>query len=908
MFALLKKMFSSDNERFIKSLAPVIDEVNSHENSLEQLSDDELKAKTLYFRQIISTGKTLDDILPEAFAVVREAAKRNLKMRHFDVQLIGGIVLHRGKIAEMKTGEGKTLVATLAAYLNALSSQGVHVITVNDYLAKRDAEWMRPVYEALGLNVGVIVANMDKASRKEAYSADITYGTNNEFGFDYLRDNMCFRLDDMVQRPFNFAIIDEVDSVLIDEARTPLIISGPVEDRTDLYVKINNIIPLLQEDCFEKDEKANSVILTDKGVNLVEAELVKREIIADRANLYDIENISVVHHVNQALKAHKLFTRDKDYLVKDGQLYIIDEFTGRIMDGRRFGDGLHQALEAREGLVIQNENQTLATITYQNYFRMYPKLAGMTGTALTEAEEFNEIYKLKVVEIPTNIPVARIDDNDNIYRTEEEKFQAIAALIQERVANKQPVLAGTASVEKSELLSKYLNKLKIKHNILNAKNHSREAYIIAQAGRPAAVTVATNMAGRGTDIKLGGNVEYLLEEKLTGGESAEEIAKITAKIAEKVAEDKKTVIEAGGLCVIGTERHESRRIDNQLRGRSGRQGDPGYTKFYLSTQDDLIRVFGADKKMDWIMTKMGEDGEPVEHPLITKIMAKAQSRVEERNFEIRKTLLRFDDVMNDQRKVIYSKRVSIMKADNVSEEIDEMIDELSDYLIEKYIPQNSYREKWELHSLHTEVNEIFGLDIDFRSLAKSDDITPDILFDKIATEADKLIQNRRDEYGLEMVQSLEKRIYLFVFDQSWKEHLHFLDLLRKGINLRAYAQKDPLNEYKKEAFEAFNELLFQFKKEYLKRLCHIKIESKDEQQNKQAIDALRSNRMIETSNNNPLTQKSNGNNAAATVTIRTNVTAEERDPADPNTWGKVSRNELCPCGSSKKYKQCHGKL
>lgn len=909
---ILKKIFGSSNDRYLKSLQPAVDHINSLEPEFEKLSDSDLKEKTTEYRSRLEKGETLDDLLPEAFATVREAAKRTLGQRHYDVQLVGGMVLHQGKISEMKTGEGKTLVATLAVYLNALSGKGVHVVTVNDYLAERDSEWMGQVYKFLGLEVGVIVHGQSAEEKQQAYNADVTYGTNNEFGFDYLRDNMRFSLEEMTQRPFNFAIIDEVDSILIDEARTPLIISGPVEDRTDLYVSVNNFIPKLKEEDYEKDEKANSVTLTEDGISHLEEMFREHSVIEKDSTLYDVENITVLHHTQQALKAHKLFTRDKDYLVKDGKIYIIDEFTGRIMEGRRFSDGLHQALEAKENVAIQNENQTLASITFQNYFRMYPKLAGMTGTAMTEASEFADIYKLDVVEIPTHKPVARVDDDDSIYRTEAEKFDAITELIVEANKKGQPVLAGTASVEKSELLSKHLKKHKIKHNILNAKQHEREAYTIAQAGQPGAVTVATNMAGRGTDIQLGGNVEMLLKEKTENEKDSKKIAKVEERVKKEVAEDKKKVIDAGGLCVIGTERHESRRIDNQLRGRSGRQGDPGYSKFYLSAEDDLIRIFGADKKMDWILGKMGEEGEPIEHPMINRMMEKAQAKVEGRNYEIRKTLLRFDDVMNDQRKVIYDQRKEIMQAEDVREKLAEMLDEVTDRMVSQYIPENSYQEKWESETLENEVFRVFGEHLPVQEWSKEEGVAEEEIFERIANNLDEKLKDRDKKYGVEAMQSLEKRIFLFTLDEVWKDHLHFLDQLRQGINLRAYGQKDPLNEYKKEAFAAFQAMLAELSEKFLSRLFRINIQTEDEME--AFFDEQNKSQKTNESNFDPATagvQAGNTMNPGARpaqVTIRTHVDPEDRDPNDPSTWGKIGRNEPCPCGSGKKFKQCHGKI
>ncbi|HCR85258.1 MAG TPA: preprotein translocase subunit SecA [Alphaproteobacteria bacterium] len=905
---LLKKIFGTSNERYLKGLQSTVEYINSLEDSISKLSDNDLKNKTSEFKSLVANGKTLDELLPEAFACVREAAKRVLGQRHYDVQLIGGIVLHQGKIAEMKTGEGKTLVSTLAAYLNALSGKGVHVVTVNDYLAQRDSEWMGKIFSFLGLTTGCILHGQLPPEKRQQYNCDITYGTNSEFGFDYLRDNMKFELNQMFQRPFNFAIVDEVDSILVDEARTPLIISGPVEDRTDLYIKINKYIPKLEASHYEIDEKAHSVILTEEGNQFIEELYCSEGVIREGSTLYDVENITVQHHTNQALKAHKLFVKNKDYLVKEGAVYIIDEFTGRIMEGRRYSDGLHQALEAKENVKIQNENQTLASITYQNYFRMYPKLSGMTGTAMTEAAEFSEIYNLEVIEIPTHRPIQRKDEDDNIYRTEEEKFEAIARLIKSCNEKKQPVLAGTASVEKSEMLSKYLKKQGIKHSILNAKQHEREALIIAQAGRPGSVTVATNMAGRGTDIQLGGNFELLMKDAAQGITDERYLKDLEEKIKAQIIEDKKTVLEAGGLCVVGTERHESRRIDNQLRGRSGRQGDPGFSKFYLSAEDDLIRVFGADKKMNWILEKMGTPGEPIEHPMITRIMEKAQGKVEARNFDIRKNLLKFDDVMNDQRKIIYRERINIMNAADVRDKIEQYLDEQIDELVSAYIPENSYVESWQTKTLANEVYRIFGLQLNIEDWAKEDGITDNEIYDKIL-EAAKAVLSKRDEaYNKEQMTGLEKRILLFTLDEVWKDHLHFLDQLRTGINLRAYAQKDPLNEYKSEAFGAFKDMLVLLTEKYLTRIFHIHITQDEDMIEIMSEKMMERQKQTFEGNFDPAAGFNPGAEKQPQVTIRTNIDPKDRDPRNPATWGKIARNEACPCGSGKKYKQCHGKI
>ncbi len=903
---ILKKFFGTSNERYVRSLAPVISEINGLEKEFEKLSDEQLKAKTAEFKEELAAGKTLDDILPQAFAVVREAAKRTLKQRHYDVQLMGGIVLHEGKISEMRTGEGKTLVSTLPTYLNALAGKGVHLVTVNDYLAKRDSDWMGKVYNFLGLTVGVVLHGQSHQEKQAAYACDITYGTNHEFGFDYLRDNMKFSLEEMTQRPFSYAIIDEVDSILIDEARTPLIISGPVEDSTDLYVRVNKIIPKLTAKDFEKDEKANNVMLTEEGQVSLENILRAEKVISEDSSLYDLENIRVLHHSNQALRAHTLFTRDKDYLVKEGKIYIIDEFTGRIMEGRRYSDGLHQALEAKEGVKIENENQTLASITYQNYFRLYPKLSGMTGTALTEEAEFDEIYNLQVIEIPTNVAVKRIDDEDYIYRTEEEKFSEITKYIIDANKRGQPVLAGTASVEKSELLSKFLKKAGIKHNILNAKQHDREALTIAQAGRPGAVTVATNMAGRGTDIQLGGNPELLVKERIGDNTDVAFITRVTEEVKAQIVRDKQTVLAAGGLSVVGTERHESRRIDNQLRGRSGRQGDPGYSKFYLSAEDDLIRIFGADKKMDWILGKMGTPGEPIQHPLLTRVMEKAQAKVEARNFEIRKNLLKFDDVMSDQRKAIYAQRLEIMKSADVREKIRDMLEEQVDDLVSVYIPENSYADQWQSETLKHEVFRIFDTHIPIEEWAKEEGVADQEIFERILEILEKHLKERDTEFGEAQMKFVEKRMLLFTLDEVWKEHLHFLDSLRNGINLRAYAQKDPLNEYKQESFRAFQTMLKILNEKFLTRLMTVELH-KDENIDEILAEKQRQRRMHET-NIDPAMQFNPSMRREPKVTIRTHVKDEDRDPMDPATWGKVGRNDNCPCGSGKKYKQCHGAI
>ena len=891
--ALAQRLFGSANDRIIKTHRRTVDEINTLETQLTPLSDDELQARTQLFRERLSKGEDLDSLLIEAFATVREAAKRTLGQRHYDVQLIGGIVLHHGSIAEMKTGEGKTLVATLPVYLNALSGKGVHVVTVNDYLAKRDAEWMGQIYQFLGLSVGCISHDLSDEDRRKAYSSDVTYGTNNELGFDYLRDNMKFSLDTMVQRPFNFAIIDEVDSILVDEARTPLIISGPTEDNSALYKKVDTIIPELDVNDYEKDEKAKSVTLTEEGTEKVEGILRRLELLQSE-HLYDIDNVSIVHHVNQGLRAHKLFTRDTDYIVKDKRVIIIDEFTGRMMEGRRYGEGLHQAIEAKENAEIQNENQTLASITFQNYFRMYPKLAGMTGTASTESAEFGEIYSLDVSEIPTHLPMVRADNDDEIYRTMEEKWGAVLKQIKECHSRKQPVLVGTTSIEKSELLSERLKKAKIKHNVLNARYHEQEALIIAQAGSSAAVTIATNMAGRGTDIQLGGNSD-------APGELTKEAP---GKLAEKdgVGEkDREGVVQSGGLYVIGTERHESRRIDNQLRGRSGRQGDPGASTFYLSLEDDLMRIFGSER-MDGMLRKLGlEDGEAIVHPWINKALEKAQQKVEARNFDIRKNLLRFDDVMNDQRKVVYEERREIMASDDVTDTISDMRNEVIEDLVQKHIPEKAYAEQWQTTELSAACKEQFGIDLPIKDWAKEEGTTEIEIVSRISAAADRKMAEKAVRYGPPLMRAAEKSLLLQVLDQQWKDHLLQLDHLRQGIGLRAYGQRDPLNEYKSEAFSLFQALLVRFRETVTKLLCNAEFQTESSPADQASTLGGQLGRRAPTNN----IASRPGLDAGAPTAAPSGLSP---DPTDPKAWGKVGRNELCPCGSGKKYKRCHGKL
>jgi len=905
--AIARRLFGSANDRYVKSLHKQVAAINALEPEIEPLSDDELRARTGWFRERLANGEDLDDLLVEAFATVREAAKRTLGQRHFDVQLVGGMVLHRGQIAEMKTGEGKTLVATLAIYLNALEGKGAHVVTVNDYLAKRDSEWMGQIYRFLGLSVGVIVHDMSDVERRQAYACDVTYGTNNELGFDYLRDNMKFRLEDMVQRPFNYAIVDEVDGILIDEARTPLIISGPAEDSSELYKRIDKLIPKLVDEDFEKDEKARAVTFTEAGNEHLEA-LLREVGLMEAGNLYDLHNVTLVHHANQALRAHKLFTRDVDYMIKDGKVVIVDEFTGRMMEGRRYSDGLHQALEAKEGVDVQNENQTLASITFQNYFRLYPKLAGMTGTAMTEAGEFQEIYKLEVIDIPTNLPCIRVDEDDEVYRTAEEKYDAIVTTIADCHARQQPALVGTVSIEKSEHLSELLKKRKIPHNVLNARHHEREASIIAQAGAPGAVTIATNMAGRGTDIQLGGNVDMRVRHELAtdGMDPAVRERKI-AQIRAEVEEARQIVLKAGGLFVIGTERHESRRIDNQLRGRSGRQGDPGASKFFLSLEDDLMRIFGSER-IDVMMRKLGlEKGEAIVHPWVNKALEKAQQKVEARNFEIRKNLLKFDDVMNDQRKVIYEQRKELMDSDDVSAEVVSMRREVIEALVARHIPEKAYVDNWEVGALHEECARLLGLDLPIAEWAKEEGIADTEIRERLTQASDRKMAEKAAHYGPEVMRNVEKSLLLQLLDQMWKEHLLMLDHLRQGIGLRAYGQRDPLNEYKREAFNLFEDMLVRLRERVTMVLSHVELRFETPAE----LEPQRPQQeMVETRDDPAFAQGSPrpAHDTAGDVTVRSRRAATALDPTDPSTWGRVARNAPCPCGSGKKYKHCHGAL
>jgi preprotein translocase subunit SecA len=896
--AIARKLFGTANERVVKELGGKIEAINALEPQLEGLKDYELRARTDELRERLANGETLDDILVEAFATVREAAKRTLGQRHYDVQLMGGMVLHQGRIAEMATGEGKTLVSTLPVYLNALTGKGVHIVTVNDYLAQRDANWMGQIYQALGLKVGCVVHGLDDDERREAYACDVTYGTNNEFGFDYLRDNMKFSLDTMVQREFFYAIVDEVDSILIDEARTPLIISGPAEDSSEMYLQIDTIIPELVDLDFEVDEKSRTASLTELGVEHVELLLTENGTISE-GSLYDIHNVTTVHHVNQALRAHKLFVRDADYIVKDNKVIIIDEFTGRMMEGRRYSEGLHQALEAKEKAEIQNENQTLASITFQNYFRLYEKLAGMTGTAMTEAEEFGDIYKLEVVNIPTNVPPKRIDADDEVYRTAAEKNDSIIKLIRDAQERGQPVLVGTVSIEKSEQLADQLKAAKIEHHVLNARYHEQEAFIIGQAGRAGAVTIATNMAGRGTDIQLGGNLEMRLAE-----EKADEAQ--TKIITEEVAAEKEKVFAAGGLYVVGTERHESRRIDNQLRGRSGRQGDTGASKFFLSLEDDLMRIFGSER-MDGMLRKLGlEDGEAIVHPWINKALEKAQQKVEARNYDIRKNLLKFDDVMNDQRKVIYEQRKDLMRTDDVSEDVADMRHDVISDLVKRHVPEKAYAEQWETDALKIELQRVLNMELPVDEWAKEEGVAEAEIEERVHDAANRKMAEKAVNYGRELWRMVEKNLLLQLLDQHWKEHLLALDHLRQGIGLRAYGQKDPLNEYKREAFNMFEAMLGTFREQVTTMLFHVELQL--EQQAEQQAAPMHASADLAEQHLDPVT----GDNEMAEVESTGPATAMggdvmELDPNDPSTWGKVPRNKACPCNSGKKYKHCHGK-
>ncbi|MER8965229.1 preprotein translocase subunit SecA [Mesorhizobium sp. M0808] len=901
---LARKVFGSSNDRRVKSTRPRVEAINAMENEMRALSDAELQARTDKFRQDIANGASLDDLLVPAFATVREAARRVLGMRPFDVQLIGGMVLHNGGIAEMRTGEGKTLVATLPVYLNALAGNGVHVVTVNDYLATRDSEWMGRVYKFLGLKVGVIVHGLSDEERRVAYAADVTYATNNELGFDYLRDNMKYERAQMVQRGHSYAIVDEVDSILVDEARTPLIISGPLEDRSEMYNTIDTFIIQLQPQDYEIDEKQKTSIFTEEGTEKLEnmlrdAGLLKGE------SLYDVENVAIVHHVNNALKAHRLFQRDKDYIVRNGEIVIIDEFTGRMMPGRRYSEGLHQALEAKEHVAIQPENQTLASVTFQNYFRLYKKLAGMTGTALTEAEEFANIYNLDVTEIPTNLPVIRIDEDDEVYRTVEEKYKAIVKEIKEARAKSQPTLVGTTSIEKSEQLAERLRKEGFKDfEVLNARHHEREAAIVAQAGKPGAITIATNMAGRGTDIQLGGNADMRIADELGDMPAGPERGAREKEIRDDIARLKEKALAAGGLYVLATERHESRRIDNQLRGRSGRQGDPGRSKFFLSLQDDLMRIFGSER-MDGMLQKLGlKEDEAIIHPWINKALEKAQKKVEARNFDIRKNLLKYDDVSNDQRKVVFEQRIELMDGEGLSETITEMREGVIEEIVAKNIPENAYAEQWNVAGLKAEIAEFLNLDLPVENWVKEEGIAEDDIRERVSQAAEAAAKERAERFGPDVMTYVERSVVLQTLDHLWREHIVNLDHLRSVVGFRGYAQRDPLQEYKGEAFELFQAMLGNLRQAVTAQLMRVELV-------RQAADAPPPEAPdMFGSHIDGFTGEDDfeGGETAVLVRQETNaiVAPEDRDPKNPATWGKVGRNEACPCGSGKKYKHCHG--
>ncbi|WP_010542936.1 preprotein translocase subunit SecA [Sphingomonas elodea] len=909
---IAKSLFGSSNDRYVKSLKPIVQKIASFEPTLQAMDDDTLAQQTIKFREQLANGAKLDDLLPEAFATVREAARRVIGQRHYDVQMVGGIVLHRGEIAEMRTGEGKTLVATLATYLNALPGNGVHVITVNDYLARRDAEWMAQVYGFLGLTTGVIVPNLSDQQRRDAYASDITYGTNNEFGFDYLRDNMKYDRASMVQRPFNYAIVDEVDSILIDEARTPLIISGPTDDRSELYLKVDAVVKQLDASTYEKDEKQRTIVLTEEGTETVERLLEDAGVLVG-ANLYDFENTQVVHHLNQALRANVMFKRDTDYIVKDGKIVIIDEFTGRMMDGRRWSDGLHQAVEAKEGVTIEPENQTLASITFQNYFRMYPKLGGMTGTASTEAAEFYDIYKMNVVTIPTNLPVQRVDEEDVFYKSTEDKFAGIAKTIKQHAERGQPVLVGTVSIEKSEMLSEFLHREGVKHEVLNARFHESEAHIVAQAGRLGAVTVSTNMAGRGTDIQLGGNVEFRVADELRDMPEGPERDAAIERIKAEVAAEKEQVKAAGGLFVLGTERHESRRIDNQLRGRSGRQGDPGLSRFYLSLDDDLLRIFGSNTLFARMMRSSLEDGEAMPPSRwLSKAIETAQRKVEARNYDIRKQVVEYDDVMNDQRKVIYEQRADIMDADTVGTVVEDMRHETVNAIVGEACPPNSYPEQWNVEGLKTRLADTLNLDLPVDQWVKDEEaIDPEILEERIREAADAAIAEKATDLEPETWTSIEKSILLQNLDHHWKEHLAMLDALRQVVHLRAYAQKTPINEYKHEAFSMFQRMLDTIREDVTRTMAFAQFRMAPPPELPELPAFL-------TTHIDPLTGEDNSadwdGGSAGLVTTRLpqlsipQPTGDEFG-ADPSQWvGLVSRNAPCPCGSGQKYKHCHGQV
>ena len=896
---IAKKVFGTPNDRRLREAQTAVDSINSLEEKFSLLSDDEISSKTNEFKKRLEDGEAIDALLPEAFANCREAAKRALGLRAFDVQLLGGIFLHRGNISEMKTGEGKTLVATFPAYLNALVGKGVHIVTVNDYLAKRDAEWMSKVYAALGMTTGVVYPQQEDEEKLNAYSCDITYATNNELGFDYLRDNMKSSIDQIAQKHHYFAIVDEVDSILVDEARTPLIISGPAQDRSELYIEIDKLIPILKDQHFTIDEKSRNVTFTDEGNDFLELELRERSLLPENQSLYDPESTTVVHHVNQGLRAHKLFTKDKDYIVRDKQVVLIDEFTGRMMSGRRLSEGLHQAIEAKEGCDIQPENVTLASVTFQNYFRLYDKLSGMTGTAATEADEFMEIYKLGVLEIPTNKPIARSDEDDRVYRTTEEKYEAIVGEVKEANSKGQPILLGTTSIEKSELLSNLLKKSGVKHNVLNARQHEQEANIVANAGKFGAVTIATNMAGRGTDIQLGGNMEMeILEALEKKPKSNSDLIRKT--ISEKHSKEKERVIEAGGLFVLASERHESRRIDNQLRGRSGRQGDPGKTCFFLSLEDDLMRIFGSER-LDKVLSTLGmEEGEAIIHPWVNKSLERAQSKVEARNFDIRKQLLKFDDVMNDQRIAIFEQRLDIMRAEDQTEIVEDMRNDVIDDLVNIHIPPKTYPDQWDLDGLKKALKEGINLDLPVNDWANEEGVDDELLTERIENAANSVMADKTKAFGKEAMQQVEKQLLLQTIDTKWREHLITLEHLRSVVGFRGYAQRDPLNEYKNEAFQLFERLLNGLRYDVTKQLGMVRPLTDEERKAMIAkfLDEQKQAQGI------PKTDNKTDNKAKSTLPLGAKTPPGQM----PDGWQSTGRNNPCPCGSGKKFKHCHGRL
>ena len=896
-----KKIFGTPNDRKIKATRPLVEKINAFEPEFEALSDEGLIEKTQEFKKRVANGESVDALLPEAFANCREAARRALGLRAFDVQLMGGIFLHQGNISEMKTGEGKTLVATFPAYLNALTGRGVHIVTVNDYLARRDAEWMSKVYGALGMTTGVVYPQQPEDEKKAAYESDVTYATNNELGFDYLRDNMKSSLEEMNQRDHFFAIVDEVDSILIDEARTPLIISGPAQDRSDLYVAIDQLIPNLTDEHFSLDEKTRNVTFTDEGNEFLENLLRTNGLLDEGHSLYDPESTTIVHHVNQGLRAHKLFQRDKDYIVRNGEVVLIDEFTGRMMSGRRLSDGLHQAIEAKEGCNIQPENVTLASVTFQNYFRLYDKLSGMTGTAVTEAEEFAEIYGLGVVEVPTNKPIARLDEDDAVYRTAQEKFNAIVETIREAHEKGQPILVGTTSIEKSEMLSQLLTNAGIKHNVLNARQHEQEAQIVADAGKLGAVTIATNMAGRGTDIKLGGNVDFKIMEALEANPDTDP-EEIRQKIEAEHKTDEQSVKDAGGLFVLATERHESRRIDNQLRGRSGRQGDPGRSSFFLSLEDDLMRIFGSER-LEKVLSTLGmKEGEAIVHPWVNKSLERAQAKVEGRNFDIRKQLLKFDDVMNEQRKVIFKQRLDIMKAADLSEIVQDMRSEVIDELIDTYMPPKTYADQWDTEGLHAAVVEQLNMDLPVVDWAAEEGVDDDEIAERLDAAAEEMMAEKTAAFGAENMRAIEKQILLQTIDAKWREHLLTLEHLRSVVGFRGYAQRDPLNEYKNESFQLFETMLDSLRQDVTQKLSQIRPMTEDEQ--KAMMQEIADQRAA-------MEQAADAKQVGSTPDATPAPSAdaiEGFDENDPSTWGNPGRNQACPCGSGRKFKHCHGRL